>query len=204
MEKPKMDKAVFIDRDDTINRDVPYCSRPEDLELLPRVIEAIRLLNQHGFKIVVITNQSGIARGYFSEQTLEQIHRRMREELARGGAVIDAIYYCPHHPQEGCKCRKPQPTLLWRAAQELNLDVRRSFTVGDRPEDVQMGKEAGCLTVLVPRDSSWKRVGKEVAPDYVAADLYEAAAWIINRDRETEEPSSLSPGNKGVVQRCEC
>ena len=104
-------RAVFLDRDGTIARDVPYCSRPEDLELLPGVGEAIRLLNEHGFMVVIITNQSGIARGYFTEEMLERIHQKLKNDLAKSGAHVDAIYYCPHHPGEGCDCRKPKPAL---------------------------------------------------------------------------------------------
>ena len=180
----KAHKAVFIDRDGTLNRDVPYCSCPEDLELLPEVAKAIRLLNQHDFKVVVITNQSGIARGYFNEEMLEQIHHTMREKLTSHGAAIDAVYYCPHHPEEDCACRKPKPALLWRAGRELNLDVAHSFVVGDRPEDIQMGKQAGCLSVLVAQDSSRTTENREVAPDHVAKDLLKAAVWIVNRDAD--------------------
>lgn len=100
-----MNKAVFLDRDDTICRDVGYCRRPEDLELLPGAAEGIRLLNNAGFKVIVITNQSGIARGYFDEKTLHEIHKKMKRDLSRSGARLDAIYFCPHHPDEGCRCR---------------------------------------------------------------------------------------------------
>ena len=109
---PVLHRAVFLDRDGTIAKDVHYCRRPEDFHILPRVPQAIRLLNQHGFKVVVITNQSGIARSYFTEETLSRIHDRMKSDLQRDGASIDAIYVCPHHPDEGCECRKPKPLLL--------------------------------------------------------------------------------------------
>src|SRR5512136_3423325 len=108
-ERTALQKAVFLDRDGTIAKDVHYCRRVEDFEILPRVPEAIRLLNQEGYKVVVITNQSGIARGYFSEATLSLIHRKMVTTLEGAGARIDAVYVCPHHPDEECDCRKPSP-----------------------------------------------------------------------------------------------
>jgi len=117
-------KAVFLDRDGTIAMDVHYCRRPEDFELLPTVPEAISLLNENGFMVVVITNQSGIARGYFTEETLAQIHQKMTGELAKYDARVDAIYYCPHHPDDGCQCRKPKTALFFRAAKELNIDFK--------------------------------------------------------------------------------
>lgn len=118
-----MHKAVFLDRDDTIARDVPYCSRPEDFELLPEAGEDIFLLNESGYKVIVITNQSGIARGYFTEVMLEMIHQRMRTALAVFGASMDGIYYCPHHPDNECDCRKPKPGLVFKAAWEHDIDL---------------------------------------------------------------------------------
>ena len=99
-------RAVFIDRDGTMAKDAHYCSRPEDFELFPNTAKGIRLLNKKGFKVIVITNQSGIARGYFTRETLAKIHEKMERELAEEGAWVDAIYYCPHHPDDGCDCRK--------------------------------------------------------------------------------------------------
>ena len=139
-----MNKAVFIDRDGTIAKDVPYCSRPEDFELLPGAVEGIRLLNEHGFKVVVVTNQSGIARGYFTEQTLARIHDKMRGDLAEYNARIDAIYYCPHHPDDNCDCRKPQPKMAFQAALDLGIDLKQSYVIGDSDVDVEMARRAGC------------------------------------------------------------
>ncbi len=124
-----MQKAVFLDRDGTIARDVHYCRRVEDFEILPRVPEAIRLLNREGYKVVVITNQSGLARGYFSEATLSLIHRKMVTTLERTGAHIDAVYVCPHHPDEGCDCRKPSPTLIIRAAADVGIALDQSYMI---------------------------------------------------------------------------
>ena len=176
------DKAVFLDRDGTIARDVSYCSRPEDFEILPTVPEATKVLNQNGFKVVVITNQSGIARGYFTEEALAQIHQRMEAELNKHSARIDAIYYCPHHPDEGCQCRKPGTALFRLAAKELGIDFNRSFMVGDMQMDIDAGKALGCQTVLV---TTGPQGGSNIItpPDYTADTLLEAVQWII-RGRE--------------------
>ena len=170
-------KAVFLDRDGTIARDVHYCRRPEDFELLPTVPEAIRLLNANSFKVAVITNQSGIARGYFTEETLAQIHNKMEHELARNGARVDAIYYCPHHPDDDCECRKPKTALFLRAAQELDINLSRSFVIGDMQMDIDAGKALGCKTVLV---ATSPQGGNDIVdpPDYTASSLLKAAQWI--------------------------
>jgi len=174
--------AVFLDRDGTIARDVHYCCRVEDFEILPTVSQAIRLLNQHGFKVIVVTNQSGIARGYFTDEALFHIHQYMKDELARYGAHVDAIYYCPHHPDDGCQCRKPKPALLLSAAKELGIDLSRSYTVGDGEMDIKAGRAASCRTVLVTTGHNEK---KEIAEssDYIANTLLEAAEWIIKDAR---------------------
>ena len=172
-------RAVFVDRDGTIAKDVPYCSCPEDFELLPRVAEAIRLLNQHNFKVIVVTNQSGIARGYFSEGMLAKIHQKMRDELAKQQAFVDAIYYCPHHPDEHCPCRKPKPAMILQAVKEHYINLKNSFIVGDAPIDIEMGRIVGCQTVLLHQGQS-KLEGK--LPDYLATDLYQAVEWILEHD----------------------
>ena len=175
-------KAVFIDRDGTMARDANYCSRPEDFELLHGAAEGIKLLNEHGFKVVVVTNQSGIARGYFTEETLEAIHRKMIEELARGGARIDAIYYCPHHPDENCQCRKPKPKMLLDATADLGIDLSRSYVVGDLDMDIKMGQQVGCKTVLVRSSSP---LSGSVTPNVVVADVLDAARIILEWENNT-------------------
>ncbi len=173
-------RAVFLDRDGTIARDINYCRRVEDFEILPTVPQAIRLLNENGFKVVVITNQSGIARGYFTEQTLGLIHKKMHDELARYKARVDAVYFCPHHPDEDCLCRKPKPALLQQAAAEMGIDFTLSYMLGDRQMDIQAGKAVGCKTVLVITGSDREEYQLiNQAPDYIASSLYEAAEWII-------------------------
>jgi histidinol-phosphate phosphatase family protein len=171
------DVAVFIDRDGTMAPDVHYCRRPEDFELFPNTAKAIRLLNEHGFKVIVITNQSGIARGYFTEDTLARIHDKMITELAKEGARVDAIYYCPHHPNDKCDCRKPKPKLVLQAAKEYNINLKRSFVVGDLEMDVDLGKAVGCKSILIKGSSSVS--DEKMNPDAVASDLLEAAQIIL-------------------------
>jgi len=176
-------KVAFLDRDDTIAPDANYCSRPEDFELYPDSAEAVKLLNGAGFKIIVVTNQSGISRGYFSEDDLARIHGKMVGELGKQGARIDAIYYCPHHPDEGCQCRKPGTLLFRQAAEEHDIDFDRSFMVGNAQTDIDAGREMGCRTVLVTTGS--RQDSEVTAPaDYTAGSLLEAARWIVRNDNE--------------------
>jgi D,D-heptose 1,7-bisphosphate phosphatase len=174
-----MNRAVFLDRDGTIAKDVHYCSRVEDFQLLPTVPEAVRLLNESGFKVIVVTNQSGIARGYFTEETLAQIHQKMKNELALYGAQIDAIYYCPHHPDDGCECRKPKPKLILQAAEEHQISLNLSYVVGDMEQDVEAGKAAGCNTVLITVDAHPTQ--NDQLPDKITQNLLEAAKWIVEQ-----------------------
>ncbi len=171
-----MNRAVFLDRDGTMAKDVPYCSRPQDFQLLPRAGDGIRLLNNSGVKVILITNQSGIARGYFTRQMLARIHHKMRRDLAGYGAHIDAIYYCPHHPDEGCDCRKPKPALIYRAAREHDIELSQSFFIGDHWRDVEAGHWAGCGTCLISPNGTPETLPE---PDFVARDLLEACTWIL-------------------------
>ena len=139
--------------------------------------EAIRLLNDVGFKVVLITNQSGISRGYFTEAILAEIHAKMESELAKYGAFIDAIYYCPHHPDNGCGCRKPKPGLLTKATEELGIDLKFSYMIGDMQKDIDVGRAVGCKTILVTTGPDG---GDGVTnADYTADSLSQAAQWII-------------------------
>jgi D-glycero-D-manno-heptose 1,7-bisphosphate phosphatase len=166
-----MNKCVFLDRDGTIARDVPYCSAPEQFELLPGAGEGIRLFNTFGFKVILITNQSGVGRGYFSEEILGLIHEKMKAKLANFGAHIDAIYYCPHHPDENCDCRKPKPKLIRLAAKDFDIDLGRSYLIGDSAKDIEAGKAAGCKTILIGNMD----IANTPKPDYAVANLLEAA-----------------------------
>ncbi len=169
-------RTVFLDRDGTMAKDVPYCRRPQDFELFPGVAKAIKLLNERGFKVIVITNQSGIARGYFTEETLAEIHEKMAGELAKESAWVDAIYYCPHHPDDGCECRKPKPKMLLEAASELGVDLLHSYVVGDLSMDIEMGKRVGGKTILI---SNSYPVDETVKPDATVRDLPQAVQIIL-------------------------
>jgi D,D-heptose 1,7-bisphosphate phosphatase len=175
-------RAVFLDRDGTIAPDVPYCSRAEDFELYPGAPSAIKLLKENGFKVVVITNQSGIARGYFSEETLDKIHNKLRSELNKCGVDLDALYYCPHHPDDGCDCRKPGTALFLRAKTDINLDFTQSYVIGDKGLDISAGKKTGCTTILITHGNG-NLAELDVKPDYVAADMLDAAKWILGKNQ---------------------
>ena len=185
--------AVFLDRDGTIVREVEYLRSPKELRLLPRAGAAIRRLNEAGFAVVVVTNQSGIARGLLTEDDLEEIHTVLRRRLARRGARVDAISWCPHHPEavlpeyrRRCRCRKPSPGMLVQAGRELDLDLARSYAVGDSERDVEAGRRAGCRTVLVRTGYGAKteaRVGEGLSADHVADDLSGAVEWILGGRR---------------------
>ncbi len=183
-----MDKnvAVFVDRDDTLMVDVGYCRNPDQVQLLPGVADGLKLLSQHGYYAIVVTNQSGIARGYFSPRELEAVHSRLLKELNTHGADLRAIYYCPHHPEESCSCRKPRPGLLLRAASELNLKLRSCYTIGDREWDIEAGRAAGTQTILLSNNA--KLGGQpdklKTQADYVAQDLLEAVLLILKLNPE--------------------
>jgi histidinol-phosphate phosphatase family protein len=177
-----MNKAIFLDRDGTIAEDVNYCRKVEDFHILPMVPEAIKILNSQGYKVVVITNQSGVARGYFSEERLGEIHHKMNRELLNRGAKVDAIYYCPHHPDKKCNCRKPGIALFNRAINDIGIDLMSSYVIGDRQMDIEAGKTLGCGTVHVTTGPDGS---KELAiqADFEAKNLLEAAEWIIKCQR---------------------
>jgi D-glycero-D-manno-heptose 1,7-bisphosphate phosphatase len=176
--------AVFLDRDGTVNEEMGYINHLSRFALLPGTAAAVRRLNEAGLKVVVVTNQSGAARGYFPLSLVEEVHAYLRDLLAQEGAHLDAIYTCLHGPQDGCGCRKPQPGLILQAAAELNLDLGRSYLVGDRYKDLQTGAKAGVKGILVLTGygrGEYEHFGRtwEAQPAYIAADLLDAAAWII-------------------------
>lgn len=182
-------RAVFLDRDGTINEEVGYLDTLGKLRLLPGAAGAIGDLNRAGWAVVVVTNQSGIARGFFDEGFVEETHRRLQDLLREAGARIDGFYVCPHHPTEGrepyrmdCPCRKPRPGLILRAAAELEISLGESYMVGDTPKDVEAGTRAGARGILVRTG-----YGRECPPPpdtaFVAEDLAEAVRWILGARR---------------------
>ena len=186
-----MNRAVFLDRDGTVNEEVGYVRDLDQLRLITGAGAAIKRLNDAGLKVVLVTNQSGVARGYFPESLVHEAHERLEQMLGKEGARIDAVYYCPHHPTAGnaqytmtCACRKPGTGLIDQAAEDLGLDVKRSYVVGDKWSDVELGQRAGARSILVrsgfaPDDPGNKRPLHINDPDFTAHTLTEAADWII-------------------------
>ena len=171
MAKRVLRPAAFLDRDGTLVHDEGYMSRPERLRLKRNAANGLRRLAALGYRLVVVTNQSGVSRGYFTRGDLDRMHRRLRTLLRARGVRLDGVYACPHRDEDRCACRKPKPGLLKRAARELGLDLRRSVMFGDADRDVLAGRAAGARTVLV---------GDRAAemPDYNAKDLLDAAMWL--------------------------
>lgn len=191
----KKNRAVFLDRDGTLCEEVGYLDSVEQMRLIPGSGQAVRLLNQYGFKVVVVTNQAGVARGFFPESRLEELHAELRRQLSEEGAYLDAIYYCPHHPAEGyppylqeCQCRKPGTGLLLQAASDLNLHLPSSYMIGDHFSDVECGQRIEAETILLltghGREALAKRENWPKPPSYIAADLYEAVQWVIEHSEK--------------------
>ena len=182
--------AVFLDRDGTINEEVDFVRTPDQLALIPGAGSAIHTLNQSGFLTVVVSNQSGVARGFLTEEDLTAIHARLADELARQDAHLDRIYYCPHHPTEGiapyrsvCECRKPATGMLRAGEQDLGIDLSRSYIVGDRLGDVLVGQAVGATSILVltgyGRTALDEASREHVTPDFVVPSIAEAVRIIV-------------------------
>jgi len=196
-------RAVFIDRDGTIAEEVGYINHVSRFRLFPYAASAIRHLNESDWLAIVITNQAGVARGYFSEDTVELVHAAMRKELESAGARLDAIYYCAHHPSVGeppyrldCDCRKPKPGLISRAAKDFDLDLETSWMVGDRYSDVELARNAGVRSVFVMSGygrGEWEhqRPNWTEQPDWVAENLLEAVDHIVSNSVECADLSAL-------------
>ncbi len=186
-----MQPAVFLDRDGTINEQMGYINHISRFQLLPRAGKAIRLLNEVQVPVVVVSNQSGLARGYFPENLLHAVHDKMESLLAREGAKTDGIYYCPHHPEakeekfrQTCDCRKPKTGLFEAAARDLDIDLSSSFVVGDRWSDLEAAEKCGARGVLVLTgygrgDLEYIGPSKKIHPAHVAEDLLDAVKWIL-------------------------
>jgi len=182
--------AVFFDRDGTLNEEVDFLTEAGQLRLIAGAGSAVRAVNESGIPACVISNQSGIARGLFSEDDLVPIHEAFRRQLGALGARIDRIYYCPHHPTQGigpyrveCECRKPRPGMLHRAAQDLGLDLSRSYVIGDRIVDVQAAKNVGARGILVLTGYGMTSVeecrAQGVVPDCIAPSVREAVEFVL-------------------------
>jgi D-glycero-D-manno-heptose 1,7-bisphosphate phosphatase len=167
--------AVFLDRDGTLMRDVDYCGDPGNVHVFKGVSEALRRLKDGGYKLIVVTNQSGIGRGYFNEKQYRAVEREVARQI--GSELIDATYYCPHRPSDKCSCRKPSPDMVVRAARDHGLDPAQSFFIGDKRSDMECGRNAGVKTILV-RTGYGKDIDSERV-DLVATNLIEAADLIL-------------------------
>jgi D-glycero-D-manno-heptose 1,7-bisphosphate phosphatase len=194
-------RAIFIDRDGTLCEEVGYVNHVSRCRLMPNSLEAVRLANRASFLVIVATNQAGVARGYFEEPLIGEVHNRIRSWIEKGGARIDAFYYCPHHPREGqppyredCDCRKPRPGMLLRAAREHDIDLQRSYMIGDSLADLGAAAGAGAVPIHVltgyGRGLAEHYAGRfTIRPRFTAGDLLEAVRWILAR----ESPSTQSP-----------
>jgi D-glycero-D-manno-heptose 1,7-bisphosphate phosphatase len=177
---------VFLDRDGTIAEEVGYLNHVSRFHMFPFAATAIRRLNQAKYPVIVITNQSGVGRGYFPESLVRAVHDLMTTQLADAGARVDALYYCPHKGDDACLCRKPKPGMLEQAAREHGLDLRRSFVVGDRHGDIELARRVGARAILVRTgygqgEIEWHSAKWPVAPDFIAQNLTDAADWILRQ-----------------------
>jgi D,D-heptose 1,7-bisphosphate phosphatase len=187
--KNRKNKAIFLDRDGTINREVDNLKSLSQLRLLPGSANGIKLLKKLGYKIIVITNQPVIARGWLKEKELEHIHEVLKKRLSAKDAEIDAIYYCPHHPEatlkqyrKKCLCRKPNTLLLERAIKDFNIDPKKSFIIGDRTSDILSGEGMNVGTILVKTGYGGSDKKYKVSPDHVVKNLFSAATLIKKHD----------------------
>ncbi len=162
-------KALFLDRDGTINHDKGYTNKIENLKLLDGVIEGLRYALNKGYILIVITNQSGIGRGYFTINDMNKFNRALSGELNKYDILITKIYYCPHNPDEGCSCRKPSPELVFKASKEFNIDLSLSYFVGDRESDVLCAINSGCKPILIKTNSDNTKL--ETEPEYIIKSL---------------------------------
>ncbi|MGB4888362.1 MAG: lipopolysaccharide heptosyltransferase II [Nitrospira sp.] len=176
--------TVFLDRDGTLNVDTGYVKSPDDFTVLPGVGAALARLKQAGARLVVVTNQSGLGRGYFSSRDLEAIHSKLRLVLAEDGVTLDGLYFCPHHPDDHCNCRKPARGMIDRAHAELKVDLSRAYVIGDSIRDVELAKQVGARSLLVMTGPSGAEaladlMARDLPPDYVAEELSQAVDWIV-------------------------
>ena len=193
-------KTVFLDRDGTINVEKNYLFKTEDFEFIKGSDRAIKLLNDHGYKVVVITNQAGVARGFYSEKEVNKLHKYINQKLEQIGAHIDGFYFCPHHPVAGigfykriCNCRKPNTGLFEKAAQDFNVDTGHSYMIGDNIADIQAGNNFGVRTILVSTGYGKKlRDEGGVKYDYYTANLLSAVEYILERDREESDTKAVA------------
>ena len=175
-------RAVFLDRDGVIIEDSGYVGEISRVNFLPLVGQAIRQLNAAGFKVIIVTNQAGVARGFFREEDVHRVNDYVCGKLAEENAVIDAVYYCPHHIEavieeyrKDCNCRKPKTGMIENAARDFNLDIKKSFLIGDSAKDIEAGRRAGCRTIMINNTGNGHRINAH----YTARSLVDAVRWIL-------------------------
>jgi histidinol-phosphate phosphatase family protein len=184
-----MTRAVFLDRDGTLIQERNYLRQIEQVEFIPGAGKALAKLKIHGFLLILLTNQSGVGRGFFTMEDVQRVHRHILAVLQRDGATLDGIYICPHQPEDNCNCRKPKTKLLEDAAEKFAIDLPLSFVIGDKAIDVELARRAGCGAVLVRTGYGEKALSEhKAAPDYVATDLPAAVEWVLK-----ESVSKVSP-----------
>ena len=191
MSSHKKKPAVFLDRDGTINVDKDYLHKVEDFEFIPGSLEAIKTLKDAGYSVIVVTNQSGVARGYFSLDDVTRLHEHIQQALEAAGTAIDAFYVCPHHPEKGlgehrkeCDCRKGRPGLLLQASADLGIDLQRSFMIGDKIADIEAGENAGCQPILVQTGYGQEsRLRIDESRAIICADLASAVGVILGHNK---------------------
>lgn len=191
--------AVFLDRDGTVNEDRGYVTSVSEFVLFPGVCEGIARLNQLHLPVIIVTNQSAIARGLMTEQDLSRIHHAFAQNLQRVGAHVDAFYFCPHHPEAGCECRKPKPGMIHQAVKDFDLDVSRCFLIGDKPSDLEAAQAGGVKGVLVKTSpyASEALAAKQndwLAIAYVADSFSQAIDWLVKHMSQEASPQSLVKG----------
>lgn len=174
-----MNKALFLDRDGTLNEDPGYVHKIEDFKLLPKTIEALKSLKD--FKFFIITNQSGIGRKFFTKDDFERFNNHLIDVLKENNITIEKTFVCPHHPNEECDCRKPNIKVIKEVEKKFNIDLKKSWVIGDHPHDIEMGKNAGCRTIYVLTGHGQKHLNEsEIKSDFTAGNLLEASKFILN------------------------
>ena len=175
-------RAVFLDRDGVLMRDANCVGHVDQVELIDGAPQVLRRLQDAGFRLFVVTNQSGVGRGYFTREAVEETHALLNRHFGADGVRIERYYVCPHHPEDNCDCRKPKPKFLLEAAREYGLDLSRCFMIGDRPSDIQCGRNAGTKTILVLTGVGREtRQESEIVPDKIVEDIGAAAEWILKQ-----------------------
>ena len=187
MTAKQMDKTVFLDRDGVINRDSPaYIKSWEEFTFLPGSLDALRELNKNGYRVILITNQSAVGRGMITSAGLNHMHQMMKDEIVSHGGLVSDIFFCPHMPDKGCDCRKPAPGMILQAREKYHIDLSQAVMVGDSAKDIECAGNAGCSRAVLVKTGNGRQAEKQlikkgIFPDYVAADLFNAAQWIMGK-----------------------